>query len=84
MEANPRSPCVLFEGKEHYEIPAFQRPYVWSEEDQWAPLWDDVVRVAESYIVAKETEAEPKDPPSLPRRCGVRDETAGDRGRDSA
>lgn len=62
MEAHPRSPRALFEGKEHYEIPAFQRPYVWNEEDQWAPLWDDVVRVAESYVVAREqdTKAEPK------------------------
>ncbi|OBH92528.1 hypothetical protein A5678_08705 [Mycobacterium sp. E2733] len=50
----------MFEGKEHYEIPAFQRPYVWSEEDQWAPLWDDVVRVAQSYVVAKEADTEPK------------------------
>lgn len=50
MEANARSPRDLFEGKEHYEIPPFQRPYVWNEEDQWAPLWDDVVRVAESYV----------------------------------
>ncbi|MBN3459504.1 hypothetical protein A5669_15805 [Mycolicibacterium fortuitum] len=59
MEAHQRSPRDLFEGKEHFEIPAFQRPYVWNEEDQWAPLWDDVVRVAESYVVAKETGAQP-------------------------
>ncbi len=50
----------MFEGKEHYEIPAFQRPYVWNEEDQWAPLWDDVIAVADSYIRAKETATEPK------------------------
>ena len=62
MEAHPRSPRDLFEGKEHYEIPAFQRPYVWNEEDQWAPLWDDVVHVAESYVVAKETGTEPNTP----------------------
>ena len=59
MEANPRSPRELFEGKEHYEVPAFQRPYVWNEEEQWAPLWDDVVRVATSYIVAKESDLAP-------------------------
>ena len=46
---NPKS---LFDGNVHYEIPAFQRPYVWDEEDQWAPLWDDVVRVAEKVIQA--------------------------------
>ncbi|OKH85017.1 hypothetical protein EB75_01860 [Mycobacterium sp. ST-F2] len=50
---------MLFEGKEHYEIPPFQRPYVWNEEDQWSPLWDDVLRVAESYIAAKESGTEP-------------------------
>jgi hypothetical protein len=42
----------MFDGKMHYEIPPYQRPYVWNEEDQWAPLWADVVRVAESRLVA--------------------------------
>lgn len=41
----------LFEGRKHYVIPAYQRPYVWNEEDQWAPLWDDIQRIAESYLV---------------------------------
>jgi hypothetical protein len=50
MEAHTRSPRELFEGKEHYEIPAFQRPYVWNEEFQWAPLWSDVRRVAETFV----------------------------------
>ena len=27
-------------------VPAFQRRYVWAEESQWEPLWQDVVRVA--------------------------------------
>jgi hypothetical protein len=40
----------LFEGRKHYVIPAYQRPYVWNEEDQWAPLWDDIVRVSESHL----------------------------------
>lgn len=56
VEAHTRSPRELFEGKEHYEIPAFQRPYVWNEEDQWAPLWEDVTRVAEAYIATKEAD----------------------------
>ncbi|UYQ76547.1 DUF262 domain-containing HNH endonuclease family protein [Glutamicibacter sp. JL.03c] len=58
METHTRSPRDLFEGKEHYEIPAFQRPYVWSEEEQWAPLWDDVRRVAESVVAAKVSDPE--------------------------
>ncbi|MFE5339962.1 DUF262 domain-containing protein [Isoptericola sp. NPDC056578] len=27
-------------------VPLFQRPYVWEEEEQWEPLWQDVVRLA--------------------------------------
>ncbi|WP_165488292.1 DUF262 domain-containing protein [Actinomadura formosensis] len=52
MKADALSPRQLFDGKMHYEIPPFQRPYVWNEEDQWAPLWADVIRVAESLIIA--------------------------------
>lgn len=47
MKANPKD---LFEGRKHFEIPPFQRPYVWNEEDQWAPLWDDIIRVSESHL----------------------------------
>ena len=28
-------------------VPLFQRPYVWNEENQWVPLWQDVRRMAE-------------------------------------
>jgi hypothetical protein len=31
-------------------VPLFQRPYVWNRENQWAPLWADVVRVAERVL----------------------------------
>jgi hypothetical protein len=26
-------------------VPLFQRPYVWKEENQWRPLWKDMLRV---------------------------------------
>lgn len=26
-----------------YVVPLYQRPYVWQEEDQWAPLWEDIL-----------------------------------------
>ncbi|MBF6276376.1 MULTISPECIES: DUF262 domain-containing protein [Nocardia] len=52
MKADALSPRALFDGRVHYEIPVFQRPYVWSEEDQWEPLWQDVVRVAEQVVAA--------------------------------
>jgi len=52
MEAHARAPRDLFDGKVCYEIPPFQRPYVWTEEDQWQPLWDDIARVAETVLEA--------------------------------
>lgn len=52
MEAKALTPVDLFGGRVCYEIPPFQRPYVWTEEDQWQPLWDDIARVADSVIEA--------------------------------
>jgi hypothetical protein len=33
-----------------YEVPLFQRPYVWEREKQWQPLWDDIKAVAVRQI----------------------------------
>lgn len=33
-----------------YEIPRFQRSYVWNQDDQWEPLWEDVRNTAERYL----------------------------------
>ena len=63
MEAKALTPRDLFDPTVNYEIPPFQRPYVWSEEDQWQPLWDDLVRVAEE-IVEPPSEG---DDPEFPR-----------------
>jgi hypothetical protein len=52
VEAKALTPRDLFDGKVCYEIPPFQRPYVWTEEDQWQPLWEDIARVAEELLVA--------------------------------
>ena len=41
---------ALFQKDVRYEIPNFQRPYVWNQEDQWEPLWNDVRNAAERYL----------------------------------
>jgi uncharacterized protein with ParB-like and HNH nuclease domain len=38
---------TLFERTRRYIVPLFQRPYVWSEIDQWQPLWQDIEDKAE-------------------------------------
>lgn len=50
MDANIRTPDELFGSHVRYVIPPFQRPYVWDEEDQWQPLWDDVARTAAEVL----------------------------------
>ena len=49
MKADTLTVKSLFQKDVRYVIPTFQRPYVWSQDDQWEPLWDDVRNVAESY-----------------------------------
>ena len=50
MHTDILNPKDLFQKQVCYTIPTFQRPYVWSQENQWEPLWDDVRTVAESYL----------------------------------
>lgn len=37
----------IFERERRYTIPLYQRSYVWTRENQWAPLWEDIARQAE-------------------------------------
>lgn len=50
MKADTLSLKALFQKDIRYIIPTFQRPYVWNQEDQWEPLWNDVRNTAERYI----------------------------------
>ena len=54
MDTSILSPKALFQKDVRYTIPEFQRPYVWTHDDQWEPLWDDVRNVAEEYLEALE------------------------------
>ena len=44
------NPKELFQKSIRYTIPEFQRRYVWSQDDQWVPLWQDVRNVDEDYL----------------------------------
>ena len=41
---------TLFYKPVRYEIPLFQRRYVWEQEEQWEPLWEDVRNTAERML----------------------------------
>ncbi len=44
----------LFFDQIHYEVPLYQRPYVWGREDQWEPLWQDICDTTRRSVVAKQ------------------------------
>jgi len=47
MKPYTRSIFDLFDGKRRYIVPLFQRQYVWNQEKQWEPLWEDILRVSD-------------------------------------
>ena len=50
METQVRTPQMVFMQPQRLVVPLFQRPYVWNEENQWEPLWNDLVRVADRVL----------------------------------
>ena len=47
MKPDTHTVQQLFERDVRYTVPLYQRPYVWDEEHQWAPLWDDISALLE-------------------------------------
>ena len=47
MQPNYISISTLFSAPTRHTIPLFQRPYVWTREDQWEPLWEDIAGLLE-------------------------------------
>ena len=56
MHTNLQRPQRLFAQPVRYEIPAFQRRYVWKKEEQWEPLWNDIEELAQSILEDGQTE----------------------------
>lgn len=50
METHVLTPQQIFYQPQQLVVPPFQRPYVWEEEEQWAPFWLDVRAVAERTL----------------------------------
>lgn len=50
METQVRTPQMVFMQPQRLIVPLFQRPYVWNLDNQWEPLWSDVVRVSERLL----------------------------------
>lgn len=44
MDVHKSALLSVFDAKQRLEVPLFQRQYVWHEEQQWLPLWEDIER----------------------------------------
>ncbi|QAY73518.1 DUF262 domain-containing protein [Agromyces protaetiae] len=45
MRTDVVKPQEIFFNPTRLTVPLFQRPYVWAQQEQWKPLWDDIVRL---------------------------------------
>ncbi len=50
MDVHKSSLLAIFDAKQRLEVPLFQRQYVWSEDQQWLPLWEDIERKFEEAL----------------------------------
>jgi hypothetical protein len=40
----------LFNGRIQFQVPVYQRAYVWNEDENWAVMWDDIADTADRYL----------------------------------
>ena len=85
MQAETRTLNHLFQLDVRYLIPLYQRPYVWEEDSQWAPLWSDISTVANHVVIDGATSDAPshflgaivisqqENPPGTPQQFTVID-----------
>ncbi|MDV3135634.1 DUF262 domain-containing HNH endonuclease family protein [Mycobacterium sp. 29Ha] len=85
MQAETRTLTQLFQLDVRYVIPLYQRPYVWTEQRQWSPLWEDIATVADHVLTEGATSKSPahflgaivieqeENPPGSPQRYLVID-----------
>ena len=54
MNTDLLTPQRIFNNPVRYDIPEFQRRYVWNEDDQWEPLWGDIELLLEQDSIDSE------------------------------
>ena len=54
MEPRNYTVSEIFDGNQIYVVPRYQRLYVWNEEDQWAPLWEDITGIGVELLTHAE------------------------------
>jgi hypothetical protein len=47
VEVSKLTTKEIFGRDRHIVVPIYQRPYVWTKDEQWEPLWNDIRLLAE-------------------------------------
>lgn len=63
MQAGDVTLKSVFSDNHRYEIPMFQRPYVWAAVREWAPMWDDIQAAADGVVYDMAQDEWPEEPP---------------------
>ena len=48
LDANTRQLEAIFDPNVFFQVPLFQRPYVWNEAENWDYLWEDIHALLDS------------------------------------
>ncbi|WP_289020125.1 DUF262 domain-containing protein [uncultured Ornithinimicrobium sp.] len=64
MQAGDVKLGSIFFNNHRYEIPMFQRPYVWGEKRNWVPLWEDISAAATTVLEDMHSGEWPEEPPT--------------------
>ena len=59
MDARVTTLAAMLDGDDEYVIPQFQRPYAWKRDEQWSPLWNDIVNKANAIAAVADAESVP-------------------------
>jgi hypothetical protein len=46
----------LFNDRIQFQVPVYQRAYIWNEADNWVALWDDIADTADRYLADPEAQ----------------------------
>jgi hypothetical protein len=57
MKPEKMTVLEVFQRERRLCVPLFQRAYVWNREQQWEPLWEDIVRQANMHMVQTDPQA---------------------------
>lgn len=52
MDANTRQLEAIFDPNVFFQVPLFQRPYVWEKDENWEPLWEDIQALLDKQLRA--------------------------------